>query len=252
MNNGFVGSIDTDAAIGTILSHFSTDYVHNVIGDSLQMKFRPFADPMANMVDVLERQFLSVSANSLDYKQKISEVRVETYKEIIKMICDHYNLQFVGDFDSMNPEMIHGIAHTMYDIFVSRFTDYMINFFVSYIVNNADSIVNYLKMDETTNKPKDSGLYQAKNFVDEKFIMIHANVNKVIYNMAAYDIPLQVLLSYFLNQQLAVNLGSLIIDTGDIYKNHYASYILDNRYSANLLTNIKLKLQARTQEAIQI
>lgn len=40
MNNGFVGSIDTDAAIGTILSHFSTDYVHNVIGDSLQMKFR--------------------------------------------------------------------------------------------------------------------------------------------------------------------------------------------------------------------
>ena len=42
------------------------------------------------------------------------------------------------------------------------------------------------------------------------------------------------------------------MDNGDIYKTHYACYILDQRYSAGVLTNIKLKLQAKTQEAMKI
>lgn len=250
--NGYHSSIDTDAGIGTILSHFSTEYIRHVIEDSLNMKFRPFSDAMPNMVDVLERQFLAIQNNAQNYTEKVSDVRVETYKEIILLISSYYNLQFVGNFDTMNPEEIHGIAHIMYDIFISRFTEFMINFYVSYIVNNADSIVSYLKTDETINKPKESGLYQPKNFIDEKYIIIHANVNKVIYNMAGYDIPLQVLLNYFLDPSSAMRLGSLLQDTGDIYKKHYACYILDQRYSAGVLTNIKLKLQARTQEAMQI
>lgn len=250
--NGYHSSIDTDAGIGTILSHFSTEYIKHVIEDSLNMKFRPFSDAMPNMVDVLERQFLSIQNNAQNYTEKVADVRIETYKEIILMISSYYNLQFVGNFDNMNPEEIHGIAHVMYDIFISRFTEYMINFYVSYIVDNADSIVSYLKTDESVNKPKDSRLYQAKNFIDEKYIIIHANVNRVIYNMAGYDIPLQILLNYFLDPSSAMRIGSLLQDVGDIYKTHYASYILDQRYSAGVLTNIKLKLQARTQEVMQI
>ena len=109
-----------------------------------------------------------------------------------------------------------------------------------------------MKNDESSNKPKESGLYSPKNFIDPKFILIHANINKVIYNMAGYDIPIQILLSYFLDYTTSSRLGSLFIDNGDIYKTHYACYILDQRYSAGVLTNIKLKLQAKTQEAMRI
>lgn len=249
----FNGSIDTDAGIGTILSHFSTEYITHVIGDSLNMKFRPFDTPMPNMVDVLERQLVAIYANSAgDYKEQVMETRNETYKEIINMICSYYNLTFIGDFDSMNPEEIHGIAHVLYDIFISRFTEYMINFFVSYIVENSDSIVVHLRMDEESIKPKEAGLYSPKNYIDPKYIIIHANVNKVIYDIAGHDIPLQCLIAHFLDPASAARIGSLLIDNNDIYKNHYACYIMDQRYSAGVLTNIKLKLQAKTQELVQI
>lgn len=250
--NGYMGTIDTDAGIGTILSHFSSEYINHVIDDSLNMKFRPFDGPMPNMVDILERQFHSISQNARDYQEKVSDVRIETYKEIIYKICNFYNLSFTGDFDSMPQEEIYGICHIMYDIFISRFTEYMNNFFVSYIVENADGIVSSLKIDEETNHPKESGVYNSKNYIDPKFILIHANINKVIYNMAGFDIPLDILLYHFLDRNSAHRLSSLLQDNCDIYKTHYASYILDQRYSAGVLTNIKLKLQARTQEAYQI
>jgi hypothetical protein len=253
--NGYTSSIDTDAGIGTILSHFSTDYITHVIEDSLNMKFRPFnGDPMPNYVDVLERQFQSIYQNSPDFANKVSDVRIETYQEIILIICKYYNLTFEGNFESMAPQEILGVAHTLYDIFISRFTEYMINFFVSYIVANSDSINSYLKSidDETINKPKESGLYSPRNFIDSKFILIHANINRVIYNMAGYDISLQELLNYFLDTVTAQRIGNLVSDNNNIYKNYYASYIVNEQYSAGVLTAIKLTLQSRTQEILNI
>lgn len=252
MNSTYLNTIDTDMGIGTILSNFNTNYINHVIDDSLNMKFRPFDGPMPNFVDILERQFNAVLINTPDYQEKVNEVRVETYKEIILKICTFYNISFVYDFDSLSMQELYGIAHTMYDIFISRFTEFMFNFFVSYIVNNSNSIFQYLKNDENAIKPKETGAYAPKHFIDSKYILIHANVNKVIYNMAGYDISLHTLLNYFLDANSAARLGSMLADNGDIYKYHYASYILDQRYTANIMTNIKLKLQSRTQEAINL
>ena len=198
--NNYVSTIDTDAGIGTILSHFSTEYINHIISDSLNMRYRPYNIPMPNMVDVLERDFLAIRANSPDYTEKVSFVREETYKEIILLICKYYNLTFTGVFENLSSEELYGIAHTMYDIFISRFTDHMMDFFVSYIVENSSSIEAYLKMDENYIKPKESGLYAPENFIDPKYILIHANANKVIYNMAGYDIPLHTILFYLLGQ----------------------------------------------------
>lgn len=252
MNSTYLNTIDTDMGIGTILSNFNTNYINHVIDDSLNMKFRPFDGPMPNFVDILERQFNAILINTPDYQEKVNEVRVETYKEIILKICTFYNISFVYDFDSLSMQELYGIAHTMYDIFISRFTEFMFNFFVSYIVNNSNSIFQYLKNDENAIKPKETGAYAPKHFIDSKYILIHANVNKVIYNMAGYDISLHTLLNYFLDANSAARLGSMLVDNGDIYKYHYASYILDQRYTANIMTNIKLKLQSRTQEAINL
>lgn len=250
--NGYMGSIDTDAGIGTILSHFDSEYVNHIIEDSLNMKFRPFADPMPNIVDVLNRQLLSVLTNCPDYKEKVDDVRKETFIEIINKICFYYNLTFQYDTDGATTDELYGIAHILYDVFISRFTDYMIDFFVSYIVNNADSICAYLNNDENTKRPKESGLYSGKNYIDPKFILIHANINQVIYNMAGYDISLQQLISNFLDLNTGNYINSMLIDNGDIYKNYYATYILDQRYAAGVITNIKLKLQSRTQEVMKI
>lgn len=249
--NNYTGSIDTDMAIGSILSNFDTSWVMNTIHDSLNMKFRPFGEPMPNFVDILNRQFDSVIDAGPDYKEKINETKIDTYKEIITAICDYYGLVFTEPFEEINPVELYGIAHTMYDIFISRFTDYMIHFFVTYITQNIDSIYNYLMNDDTVKKPRDKDI-PVKSYVNPKFHIIHANLNKIVMNMIYYDIPLNTLLSYFVDQNTLYRLSMLLTDTGDIFKNHYAVYLQDQRYMADLLTSIKLKLQSNTQEAFSV
>ena len=251
MNNNFAGSIDTDIAIGSILSNFDSAWVMNTVHDSLQMRFRPFAQPMPNFVDILERQFNTVLMAAPDYQEKVNETRLESYKEIIQVICLYYNLVFTKPFEEINPVELYGIAHSLYDIFISRFTDYMVDFYIKYIINNMDSIYAYLVADDNIKKPREKDM-MAKSYIDPKFQLIHANLNKIILNMTAYDVPIEVLLQYFVDQPTALTLSQLLIDTGDIYKNYYAVFLQDQRYMAQLLTTIKLQLQSRTQESFNV
>lgn len=236
-------NIDTDAGIGSIMSNFDSDYIIHVVEDSLSKKFRPFDGPMPNMVDVLEREFKLVLDNAPDYREKIMDVRNATYVEIITIIMDYYQLRL--NLETYNPEEIYTISRHLYDVFVSRFTDNMINFFTSYIIDNSDYIYNYLKNMDNIVRPKDNGAYAKDNFIDEKFILIHANINIVIYNIAGYDINLGTLLRYFFDRNTAEYFSNLLSDGGDIYKYHYASYILSNN-AAEVITRIKLELQSRT------
>lgn len=238
-------NIDTDAGIGSILSNLDSDYIIHVVDDSLSKRFRPFDEPMANMVDVLERHFITILQNAPDYTEKVKEVRKLTYIEIISRIIDFYQLQLNIDLSETDEENIHTIAKLLYDVFISRFTDNMINFFVTYIIDNADNIYNYLKSMNNINRPRDNGAYARNNFLDEKFILIHANANMVIYNIAGYDINLDTLFKYFFNAQVADYLNSIIDDTNDIYKYHYASFIKSN-FGPEVITRIKLELQSRT------
>ena len=114
-----------------------------------------------------------------------------------------------------------------------------------------DSIYAYLMSDETIKKPKEKDS-MAKSYIDPKFQIIHANVNRIISNMTTHDISLETLLHYFVDQATAYNLSMLLSDNGDIYKNYYASFLHDQRYMAQLHTRIKLELQAKTQEAFSI
>lgn len=244
-------SIDTDMAIGSILSNFDSAFILHTVEDSLQMKFRPFGDAMPNFIDILNRQFDSVVDAGPDYRQQIEATRSESFKEIVDLICSYYNLQMAQPLDELNPMEAYGIARTMYDIFISNFTDYMINFYMTYIIQNMDGIYNYLLKDDNIRKPREKDK-PVKSYIDDKFHLIHANLNKIIMNMTTYDIPFQVLITYFTDPNTAARISELFIDTGDIYKNHYAVYLLDQRYMADLLTCIKLRLQRRTQESLSV
>lgn len=247
--NNYSRSIDTDMAIGSILSNFDSAWVIHTVQDSLNMRFRPFSDPMPNFADITNMQFASILDASPDYSETVISTRDETFREIINTICEYYNLSI--DLSNVSSLELYGIAHTLYDIFISRFTDYMVSFYISYVMGNIDNIYAYLSADENIKKPREKDML-VKSYIDPKFQLIHANLNKVILNTASYDIPLENLLSYFVDQPTAERLGMILSDKGDIYKNYYASYLSDQRYMAELLTCIKLKLQSQTQEAYDI
>ena len=251
MDNNYIGSIDTDQAIGSILSNFETQWVIHSIQDSLNMKFRPFAEPMPNFVNILQRQFDAISINCPDYRDKIEETRIDTYKEIIDTICGYYNLSFTKPYEEIHPEELFGIASTMYDVFISRFTIFMIDFYIRYIINNADNIINFLGKSGETHKIKEKDL-AGKNYIDPKYVIIHQNLNMIVLNMTTHDITLDDLLGYFLEPNQALRMAEVLEDNGNIYKNHYAVYLQDQRYMADVLTVIKLELQSHTQQLYQI
>lgn len=246
--NNYAGSIDTDMAIGTILSNFETAYIMNTIQNSLEMRFRPFDEPMPNYVDILNRQFEGVLISAPLYRDEILEVRTRTYQEIIECICDYYNLQFAESFDNIQPQELFGIAHAMYEVFVSSFTRYMVDFFIRYIINNADGIYNYLLNDENIRRIKEKEMQERNTYIDSKYVLIHQNLNRIVMDMTMYDITLNDLLAYFFSPAEYNRMSSLLLDKGNIYKDHYASFLLDQRYMANLLTVLKLSLQSHTHE----
>ena len=249
--NNYAGSIDTDMAIGTILSNFETPWIMNTVQESLNMRFRPFdVEGMPNFPDILQRQFNDLIIAGPDYAEKTNNVRLATYKEIITAICEYYNFTFTEPFETLSPDELYGICRIMYDIFISRFTIHMEDFFIEYIIRNMDSIYAYLMEDETVKKPREKDM-MAKAYIDPKLQIIHANVNKVIMNMAAYDIPLNTMLEFFAPNEYQ-RLAECIVDNGDAFKNYYAIYLLDDRYYAQLLTDIKLKLQYKTQISFSV
>ena len=246
-------NINTDRGLGTILSNFESDYIIHLVSDYIQYKFRPFEGNMPNIADIWERQFQNISENtSADYYEQIEEVRRNTYIEMINIVCDHYDLTFTGDTELFNTQQLYFIARNIFDIFIARFTENIINFFTSYISNNIDGIYNYLNKSEDTFKPKETGTYDSKNFVDPKFILVHANTNIVLYNMGSYDIPLSNIISFSTDPNVSEALINLLADNGDFYKNHISKYITDSQYSPSVITNIKLKLQADILNKIDI
>ena len=116
--NSFANSIDTDMGIGSILSNFETPWIMHTVQDSLNMKFRPFSEPMPNFVDILNRQFDMILTAGPDYREKIEFTRQETFKEIIEAICSYYGLSFTESYDNITPIELYGIAHNLYDIFM--------------------------------------------------------------------------------------------------------------------------------------
>jgi len=247
MDNNF-NSIVTDYGLATILSNFESDYIIHIVQDSLTMRFRPFeTSPMPNIVDIYQRYFLDIQKNSDgSYQEQIESVKHDTYEEIINVICSFYNISPNINLDDYSGDRLYSITRILYDIFVCRFSENFINFIVRYIIYNSDAIYSYLDKQEDTIKPKEVGQFDSKYYLDNKFILIHANLNTIVYNMVSYDISLDDLFKYFLDNKTYNEFSNLFVENTNVFKEHFAPYITDQIYQAGVLTNVKLQLQAET------
>ena len=253
MYQDYFGSVDTDAGLATILSRFDSQYIVDVVTDSLKMRFRPFNLPMPNMVQIIERNFQLVYEMSPDYKEKIDQCKIDTYREFINIICNFYNLTYSEEIASMDMATLHSFAYMLYDTFISRFTEHMVDFFSGYIIQNVDSIIAMLDSNPNTIRIKDNTMYQSKQFNDPKWILIHQNVNNILYSMTSFDITLADMIRYFIpDPNMSEWFSGLIADNGNIYKNHYCIYIANETTAPSVFTEVKFALQRKTQEQVYI
>ena len=120
----------------------------------------------------------------------------------------------------------------------------MVNFFVSFIINNKDSLYNALNLD-AIKKNKDSSLmYGKKIYADQKYILISANIEKVIKYISSLDIRLvNIFQSTYTNPEIVMFLDNAFADRGNFFNAYYCSIINRPEELPIVITNIRLQLQ---------
>lgn len=244
IGNNPIQVINSEKAVGIILSKFSSDFILDVIEDNIKMKFRPFGIGPVNYPVVFEQDFKMAMMENPAFADNINQVRLKTHKEIIDIVCASYNLSISTEVDDYSPEQMYSLAVLLFDIFVTSFTPKMISFFVNYILNNKDDIYNSISDAEEIKKNKETTSYGRKIYNDTKMVVIHSALNSVLTSVSAHDIPFNVLIYYLTDRPTADYLVSLLQDNNDIYKYHYASYIINPITRPDLFTAIKFEMQS--------
>ena len=243
--NFAIAGLSTDYEISTILGNFSEDYIYDIMRSALDYRFRPFGPRSPEYPVILKQQFENIKLHSTGHDNEILEKEEETYLNIIKIICDYYQLRITEEIPTLG--QAYTLAYYMYKIFCSEFSDRMINMFSNYIINNKISLVNSLASINVTKTNYSNSIY-----TDKDYIAIYDNMQAVLEMIASLDIQFEDLVSYLSDNTVANMICTYIQDSGDIYKNHFAVYILNPATTAEMLSSIRLNFVNKTMQNMSL
>ena len=138
-NGEIITNANSDNMLSQILGNFETQYIIDVVRDSINMRFRPYSIGLPGL-NAIEQNFQNIINGVDDYsqKQKTMEVREQTYQQVIDIICEYFNLSYTPNDDTD----IYAIAYYLYDLLVANFTATIVNFFTIYILRNQEVLYN--------------------------------------------------------------------------------------------------------------
>ena len=169
----------------------------------------------------------------------INIVRSRIYKDIIMMLCDRFNIRFNELDDTID---LYTAAFYAYDFLVCNRNNIMINFYTSFIVNNKDYLYGALNLDEYKKAKDMSTSYNKKMYTDNKYIIISANMEKVIKFISTLDIKLlDIFKSTYINPDVVMFLDNAFADKGNFFADYYCK--ISEEELPIVITNIRLKLQ---------
>ena len=233
--------IATEQDITEILAHFDSEYIIATMQDKLENI--DFASTLiqANIIASFEENFKLMKEQFPGDESNINIVRERVYIEIIDILCSKFNLQFNALDENID---IYTAAFYAYDFLVCNRNNIMVNFFVSFIINNKDSLYSALNLD-SIKKNKDSSLmYGKKVYADQKYILISANIEKVIKYISTLDIRLvNIFQSTYTNPEIVMFLDNAFADRGNFFNTYYCSIINHPEDLPIVITNIRLQLQ---------
>lgn len=240
--NPAVTNVNIDNQLAGILSQFEDDYIMDVISDALENRFRLYDLPAPNIVAAYEMQFKTLTDGFSSYTEEIMETRNRVYYNIIYKICDYYGITF----NNTSETDIYSAAYWLYDFLVSNFTKHLIDFYVTFIITERDSIDSAFGISGLRRENDVVYSYSKRLFADPKLAAIHANLEYVISQMSETDVDLWRILTYAYsyNNSISSYIYGLIADNGNFFKTQYESYVINSKMSADILTYIKMNLQS--------
>ena len=233
--------ISNEYNITEILAHFDSDYIISTIEDKLSEIDFASSLIQPNIIASFEENFKLMREQFPGDESNINSVRIRVYTEIIQILCSKFNLQFNEIDDHID---LYTAAFYAYDFLVCNRNNIMVNFLVSFIINNKDSLYSALNLD-SIKKNKDSSLmYGKKVYADQKYILISANIEQVIKYIRTLDIRLvNIFQSTYTNPEIVMFLDNAFADRGNFFNTYYCSIINHPEDLPIVITNIRLQLQ---------
>lgn len=234
-------NIVTEGELSEALAHYDTEYVLGVVDAAIANRFNAnCAIPQPNVVAAWEQNFKQLMAYYTydEFVQKITEVRNQTYKEIINRIMTKYNLNFTVDEEID----YYSAAYFLYDFFISNFNQYMVTFFANYIFKERSDIYESMNLAEKRKDKDTSTTYGKRLYKDVKLAVINANITDVVSYLLGVDISLENIMLLTMPRDNAIYMASLITANDDFYKNYYGE-ALNQPIWPILLNEIRFALQ---------
>jgi len=239
MNSQMLNNVNTDNLLAEALANFNTSYIVDVVRNSINIRFRPYNTPLPTLNSVeMNFQNLLQSFTDRDHQSQIYEVRRRTYDEIIYTVCQYYQLQYTPNDDVDN----YTVAYFLYNVLVSSFTDTFIGFYVNYIFDHQDDIIQGFHLQDSKEA---YDTYSKKIYGSaSKLGLIHSQIGKVIDGISSLDIRFEDILKYGSGDPQAIlTIMNTIVDTGDIFRLRFVPYLMDIGCRTDIITNVKLALQ---------
>lgn len=241
-------AIETDKALASILDNFSDEYIQDTARNSFNYIFRPYNTRMANFPMIINNQFVGIIDNYTGTDvESIIEKRNNIFSLIINEICMRYNLTITSDIPD---EHLYSLCYALYQIFVSEFTDRVINFYSYYINKNRDQLIKAVGAEAITTGNKTA--YTKKMYTDFTQVIVYENMEQILDIMAGLDIPLYNIIMELSDENTANFITSYISDCGDIYKNHISSYLRNHVTKTDMITAVKINFVKITSEYMQL
>lgn len=232
----------TENELATILSHYSSNFVYDIVNEHINKIKTGSVNMIAtppNVVAAWEQNFKAIMDQyGAEGATKIKEVREATYREIIEIICNAYNLDFtIADVD------IYSAAYALYDFFVCNISTYITRFYSTFIYKERVSIYDGMGLSELKKNKDSSTIYGKRMYKDIKIAVITANITKVITNINSgmeFDFPTFISLTVT-DRNLSRYILSLVSDKGNFF--HDTVVPTFNGNMAEYITNIRFAIQ---------
>ena len=233
--------INNEYNISEILAHFGSEYTMHALEDKLENIDYTSSLIEPNFVSAYESNFKLMEEEYPGDTQNIKSVRQEVYSEIIRMLCEKFNLTFNDTDENID---LYTAAYYLYDFLVCNRNTIMVNFFTAFIINNKDSVYGILTQEDIKKNKDSSSAYSKRVYVDPKYIAISANIPRIIDYISTFDIQLSnIFQSVYVDYKLVQFLDNAFADNGNFFKDYYCAAIKNMEIAPIIIINIRLSLQ---------
>lgn len=239
-----VYNITTESELASVLSHFDSNFIFNIVKDNIANKYIKVYTDNPNIVISLEQNFKQIKDYYNRDSDQIEQVRQDTYFEIIDIICKEYGLQF-----NASPDIdLYSAALYLYDFLVANFSNYVAKFFAEFLYKERNMIYDSMNLASFKKNKDSSTLYGKKLYKDVKAAVINANLSYVLRNMVHYDITLDDIINIvYPYKDIVTFINTLITPTVDFYRVFYLG-AFSSEYGSVILSNTRFEIQRLATE----